>query len=580
MPSVNLAQATGRNTAEELKTKFKSETIPTNDRLAQAPKVDTAFSMRNAERPDSQANEIRKVLGMLGDTQTTLAQNSMLKHEASERAAAVQAAGDLVSGNVNAEVSKRSQAYREVIADGRVLQKAQVEFPKWDESVNKLVLAGANADPTKGEHGVTLEDVNAHIDTLAKAMLVDDRGQPIDYGDAHANATLYKAVEKKRGQLLQTATLQIKEQMETKAVAANVAVATLEISETKNPAAFSNAIAKGTALGIAPEKTKKALAEGALANALATKDASILQIAGSAMDTDGKTPLFDPATRAFLQERYQSLHHTFDLEQREKDERLAHQNMGNIYTEVLAGKRTLSPTDIHDLAVKGPSAGGIRFEDQEMLAGLVHRTEEWKLQRLNEARQAVQQHRQDVQWGWAVQAHNKQEAEQRVRDQSFKTLATYFSGQKTPGQLTKELTLDYNRGLLTPEAYSSSINVIKQIPSPAKLVSQNGAQQHLDALNEDLRNMDAVSRQRKPGYWSPEQWATKRPQVITTFFQTLAVTGDANLALTSSLETMNLSSKYAQSRARTAGHAFALHQSSIAKAQGETAQTGTYLPND
>lgn len=539
MPAVNLSTAPGRQTTTETPTRYKSETIPTDARLQRAPQVDIAPSMRNAERPASQADEVRKVLGLSDEAMSNLVDLKQAQFAKSEEQNALVAARDSATGNVNKDVYDRSLAYRMVIADGRVNKAVANAAPNILQSVQTYINQGADADPTKGEMPVTMDDVNRHIDDLVKPLMLDEKGQPIDYGDPHANATLYRAINQLRVQALQSAANQIKQQEQDKAMTAISQVAMGDLSQGKTTA-IEEAVHKAAALGIDPALAKKSVLHTVLDAAIQGKDESILQKALTSLQGDGKTSTWNAEERGVLLTNYTTLHNQFEAERLRDAERKSAENMGNLLPDIMSGKSRMTPDTIRALIAKGPANGGITAQDAEHLMSLQNTVDSKKMQQVQFA-WSQQQH------AWALQEHAYALAQRRASEQMVAVQARFFSGQMTQPQAIASVDQLYRTGQMNNKAYVAARQFLMAMPSPSKLVAQHDGEQFEFSLRDELHRIDQAVAKRTRGYWSPEQWGSVRNNASATFYRQLYATGDPGESLRAALRVAGLKDKWTDS---------------------------------
>lgn len=542
MDALDLATAVGRTTADDSPTKYKSQTLPTIG-TPRLPSVELQGSMRTASRVDLQSEELKKVLGMGQQLESTLVDISQKQFAKAEDNNALIAAKDSATGNINKDVYDKSLAYRMVIADGRVHQAITTNAPAITQSMAAFIAQGADADPTKGEKPVTLQDANAHFDTLVHSMMVDEHGQPIDYGDPHANATLYRSINNLRTSTLQTAADTIKAQMQDKAMTSITTVAMGEMS-TGSLTAVEDAVHKSAALGIDMDKAKTFILHSVLDAAMQGKDESVVQKALQSMQGDGKTSTWNPTERGTLLTAYSTMHSQFE-EQRLRDaERKSATNLGNMLPSVLEGSLRMTPDTIRSLIAKGPNNGGISAQDAGQLMSLQNTVDAKKQSDANAARSQIE-------FGWAAQNHQfslqehaRTVSEHNAQDQFQSVQAKFFSGRMTQQQAISGLDGMFKSGSMDNKAYVAARQFLMAVPSPAQLVAKTDAEQFQFKLNQILGEMDKYVAQRKPGALSPEAWAARRNETTGMFYNELYATSDPSRALTRSLNHVNTSSKW------------------------------------
>lgn len=543
--ALDLSSVQGKQTTTETLTRFKSETVPTDDRRAVAPRADLPVSMRNAARPASQADEVRKILGMTNELGSTIVDYKEAQFAKAEEQNALIAARDSATGNVNKDVYDRSRAYRIVIADGRVHQRIAEAVPQITQDISTFIAAHADADPTKGEVPVSLEDVNARFDDHVKGLLLDKDGKPIDYGDPEANATLYRSINQLRVQVLQNAADTIKQQEQDKALTSIGSIASSELAKGSTTA-IEDAIHKAGALGISPDAAKKAMLQTVLSTALDTKDESLLQRALVSLRADGKTSTWNPEERAVLTQNYNTLHNQFEAERTREAEKASATNLGNMLPDIISGKLRLTPDTLRALIAKGPQNGGITAQDAEHAMSLQNTVDARKRADEDAARSRIQFGWAQQNHVWAMQEHARTMANIRAQERFTSIQADFFSGRMTPAQAVAAVDAQFKRGDLDGKAYVAARQFFQQVPSGSKLLSMTDGQQYAFKLNEELTRMGRMSAARAKGYWPPEVWGNAQKEAQATFYRTLYSTSDPQAALTASLKTLRLKDSYIQ----------------------------------
>lgn len=541
---LDLSTTIGRQTATETLTRFRSETIPTDDRRTRAPSVDFTPTMRNAERPASQADAIRKVLGMAGELQTNLVDLKQTQFAEDEKANALIAAEDSATGNVNKDVYDRSLAYRMVIADGRVHKALATAAPAIAQDITSYVNQHADADPTKGEMPLTLDDVNARFDDHIKALLMDKDGKPIDYGDPHANATLYRAAAQLRGQVMQNAANAIKQQEQDKAMTSISTIATGDLM-SGSTTAVEDAIHKAAALGITPDLAKKTMLHTVLNTAMQGKDESVIQKALTSLQSDGKTATWNPEERGVLLQNYSTLHNQFEAERKRDREEASSQNMGKMLPDIMSGNLRITPDAMRVAIAKGPANGGITAEHAEHLMSLQNSVD---AKRQSEEANA----RSRASFAISMQDHAEVVAQRRAHEQFTSIQAGFFTGSMTQPQAIAGLDSMYKQGKLDDKTFVAARQFLMQVPSPSKLVQQHDAVQYERSLKEDLVAVDRWVVARKKGFDTPEQWTVRRGEAAAIFYRTLYSTGDPTAALTGAMQHINAPKPMIEQRVQSA----------------------------
>lgn len=199
---IDLSSAPGRRTEQSAVTHNRDTVLPAK-RNVETDRIDVVASVRNGRRGDGGAQEVRRILGMVSEAGGDLLTLQSKQHAVDEKANAAQAEVDLARGQVNPELEAKSRAYSLSLSMSRSRKAAAETAAELGTSVTEMLNAGADYDPTKGEHAPDLEDVNAHIDAVVRARLLGPDGKtPIDFGSPEANAALYGQIEALRPRIL------------------------------------------------------------------------------------------------------------------------------------------------------------------------------------------------------------------------------------------------------------------------------------------------------------------------------------------------------------------------------------------
>jgi hypothetical protein len=540
MASQDLSQAQGRQTV----TDRTVGNIQPSKLALQDPAPQLTLSMRDANRGTPEADAVRQALGLIDEAKSNMIDLSQKQFQQSELKNAQVASRDFATGKVDPNALKTSEAYRMVIADGRVHQALTMNANAIHQGVMEALNAGATADPTKGEHPFTLDDANAKFDEMIKPLLLDKDGKPIDYGDPHANVTLYQSVAKLRANVLQQAADTIKTQEQQKAMDAIGNMAITDLSSGKSTA-IEDGIAKAKALGIDPTVAKKTLMHSVLDSAMQTKDASLINKVLFSTQSDGSTPTWNPQEKGELMQAYTTFSHQWEAEKRIENERKSNENMGRMFPDILSGKVRLTADAIQALIAKGPENGGISPDQATNLFQMQNAVDSRK-------QTEIQIARGNQQWAWAQQEHAQAAQAKSATNAVIATKAMFYSGQLTPEQAISQLDTQYRTHQLDDHTYLSTREALMTLPTGKVLVSRSGAQAHLDVLNESFGQAEKwIGR---PGYPSQQQWLATKRQAQAAFYTSLATSNDPDSALANALGTWVVKKDAVQHAVFTASH--------------------------
>jgi hypothetical protein len=527
MAGVDLAQVQGRQTTTDRITNNRPTTIPLDNRLDRMPNVQVTASMRDAARGDGQVQAVQHFLGMLDETKSSMVDLSNRQFADSEKKNAELAAQDSANGTPNADLMQRSDAYRMVIADGRVHRAILDKQATIGQQLTDFLVAGANADPTKGEHPPTLEDANAKFDELIKDVMLDKDGKPIDYGDPQANVTLYRAVAKLREGAMQNAADMIAQQEKSKAMDSIGSMAITEI-QAGHPGAVESALQRATSLGIDMKTAKTNIRAAVLDAAIQSKDESIIQKVLFSTQADGKTPTWSAPEKVELQQAYTTFHNQWEHERQVDTEKKGNENMGRMLPLIMSGKLRMTPDMITDLINKGADHGGVNADQAQQLFSMQNAVD---AKRQNEVSQA----RGNIQWAWSQSEHAHTLQQREAERQVLATKAMFLSGEINQPQAIAKLDSAYKSHDIGDEEYVATRSALMQMPSGKALINKTNAGNHFDLLNENLAQADSMVRRGGPNALSPQQWAVNRRKAQADFYSALISTGDPSSALQAAL---------------------------------------------
>jgi len=535
---VDLAQVPGRTTAADRLTNNRTTVLP-SQREDHVPAVQLTANMANAQR-GSDVDQVRRALGIFDDAVGALVDINVAKHGESEKKNAQLAAQDQAIGKPNDQLMKRSDAYRMVIADGRVNQTLAQLTIQARQNVSDALAQHADADPTKGEHPFGLDDANQLVEQLFRGALVDPDGKPIDYGDPAANAKLYRGLAQVREDVMAKAADIIKQQEQTKAlrslsvsVGADAANGVVSVEEN---------IARAKALGIDPTVARGEFMKQIMATAELTENPEIIQKAAGSQREDG-TPTWSAQERATLLEFYHTKRDYFEAKHDKEARDRSATNIGEAMVQVQSGHLRVTPDYVQTLI----DTHQIRAEDAHQLFAVQEHQDELARQKVMQARQdqefrwaQASNARSAAQFAWSQQEHAFTLRRQQAITQSEALMARAYSSGMGPGQALAQLNAAYAARKIDDSTYNAAREMARGIPDDGDMIAKYGAASHFLKLKEALDNTMTNASRHKPGYFTPQGAQEIVNRATVTFYDTLRQGKGRDEALRRAYHTLNI----------------------------------------
>lgn len=503
MADRNLATIGSRSTAQSRITNNRDAVLPTR-RLDQAPDLRNTLQMRDAYRSDSAVDEVRRTLGLVNNAVDRYGDYQNDKFLQAERQNASQAAADAAMGKVDEAKVSTSDAYRTAIAMSRARRKvAEVEMTLKPE-IEDLLSKGADADPTKGEQPVDLEDVNSLIEQRFRSFLLDKDGRPIDFGDQAATMEVYNSLERLRPQLLTAAQDTIRAQEADKVVRGFADELSLQI--TKTGRADVESFMARLPPGVDRNKARASLLESAINAAEENENPEMLLKLADSRRADG-TPTWTPQQESALRSAARTVQNLAD----QREEERSKETLGSLSVELRGGKR-LSPDRVRDLI----SQGKLRPQDAELAFAIQERLDD-------DAWESKQRARADIQWGWSVADHNRAVRERAQSGEgnaaAMLLRADIAGGNLSPGEAHRRAATLFSQGQINLKTFEHLATEASQIPNNAKVVSTSGAAIWEQQL---IRNFStAAASAGKPGKASATDFNMRYGAAKETFYRSL-----------------------------------------------------------
>lgn len=519
---INLAEAGNRRPAQGRVTNNRDTVIPTR-RLVEAPQLRNREDMRNARRDDGEVDAVRRALGMVSDAAGDFGQayNAQAKETAIKDAA--QGRADEAMGQVDESKAAKSTAYRTAIAMSRARKRvAEVEMILKPE-VEDLLSRGADADPTRGEQPVDLEDVNELIEARFRSLVIDEKtGKPIDFGDPAANLEVYGALETLRPKLL-TGAQEIIRQQEAEKVVRGFSDE-LETVVLRGGEANIEDFMSRLPPGVDRNKARSALLEALVNGAEQAEDPSVILKAADSRRADG-TPSWTPQQEGHLRDTARRLGEELDRKRETEAKERSAATLGELSVQVRSGRR-LSPLMVQELI----SNGRLRPEDAELAFAVQERVDD-------EAREQVMQRRSDISWAQsqADRARSLRESSDTANMAEVQGLrAAMIRGDLAPAQAHREATKLFATGRISIKTYDFLVDEAKKLPTNEKAVKDAGA----EVYEARLRRIIGTSRTNvgKPGKLSEGQFNLYSNTAQVTFYRELRQGAEPQVALVKALQ--------------------------------------------
>lgn len=496
----------GRTTAQARITNNRDAILPTR-RLDQAPDLRNREEMRNARRGDGELDAIRRTLGLVDDAKDAFIERSNREFEVKAAEDAGKGRADAAMGTVDEKKMATSDAYRTAISMSRARKKAaEIEMILKPE-IEDLLARGADADPTKGEQPVDLEDVNDLIERRFRSLVLDDQGKPIDFGDPAANMEVYSSLERMRPELLTRSQEIIRAQESDKVIRGFGDE--LETTVLRDGSVDVESFMARLPPGVDRNKARAALLDSVVNAATQAEDPDVLLRAANSRRADG-TPTWTPQQEGRLRDEAQRVEGLADRKLQETSQ----ETLGSLSVEVRSGKR-LDPSKVSQLIADKK----LRPQDAELAFAIQERVED-------ERWEDVQRARQNISWNQsqADRARNlREERADTVGAQAGAALlrAKIASGEVSAGAAMREATTLFATGSITLKTYEFLADEAKKIPTNDKAVKTAGAAAYETELNRFIRLVDRNRRDGKPGRASVDEFNLNTAKAREAFYSAL-----------------------------------------------------------
>lgn len=502
---VNVSNIGNRRTAQERITNNRDGILPSR-RLVDAPELRNREDMRNAFRADGEVDEVRRTLGLVGDAAMGIADVGTQRHAIQSEKDAGQGRADEAMGQVDEAKAAKSTAYRTAIAMSRARKKvAEIELVLRPE-VEDLLARGADADPTKGEQPVDLEDVNELIESRFRSLVLDEEGKPIDFGDSTANLEVYGALEQMRPKLLQGAQEIIRQQEAEKVIRGFGDELELEIM--RDGTADIETYMARLPPGVDRNAARTALMSALINGAEQAEDPDIILKAADSRRADG-TPTWTPQQEGKLRDEARRLREVIDRDAEKEALERSHATLGDLSVRVRQGHR-ITPAEVETLI----AARAIRPQDAELVFALQDRVE-------SDARQRLEWARSDVRWAQSQQERAESRRAQAGLANSQNLRAEMAAGNLTPGRALREATRLYTNGDVDLKTYEFLADEARKIPTDSKAVANAEAAVYEERLNSVIRTAGRLVTDGKPGLASQAEFNLNTANARHAFYQAL-----------------------------------------------------------
>lgn len=506
MAATDLARVPRRETRQKRAGSFRGAYLPEADRQLAAVKV--AADLRNAFRPDG-ADEVRRSLGMVNEVADAYVRLDGQRAEERAHAEAAQAAQDEALGRVvEGELPTRSTAYRTAISWSRVRKRAAELEVAVTPEVEALLAQGANADPTRGDEVVDLEDVNTLLDDRFKALLLDGEGKPVDFGDAAANTYLYDRLNTVRTRINARAAEIIQQQEEQKVLLG--LSDEVELDAKEGDLNVETYVSRAVTLGIAPGVAKETFLTAAVNGARVGENPEVLLTLADSRREDG-TPSWAPAEENQLREAYFTLNTRLEAEREQEAQERSQATVGRLEIEVRQGLK-LNPERVRALI----ASGDLQPEDADVAFAIQDRFDDNQYQQVQRARADIAWRQSQADRAQSLARARRAEAEESVaRNLRIRILSGELSGPAA----TRAVRHEFGARRLTVASYERLLQEARQVPLDANLAERAGAQSEERTLRRAVdRGFNYAGT---PGHASVARWTNNSERALETFYDRL-----------------------------------------------------------
>ena len=495
----DLAQTPTRHQALDRATKNTDYVLP-RARVTEAAAPQVRADLRNAYRA-SNAESIRRTLGMVTDGVAAVVDLSQQRHFEQEKAQAQQAMQDQATGVLNPEAAKKSAAYAQVIATGTARGIASDIEAQAHDKVNAL-LAG-------GEHDLT--DVNQTLDETFKPALFEADGKPKNYGTPEANAALYRALNDVRVKLHAGAQEVIATQVRAKGLNSLVDVVALDAK--KGVLNVEDAIHNAGMLGVTPQAAKTEFSQAIVNAAIQTDNPDLLLHAADSRKADG-TRTWSAAEENSLRDQAITLRNIVERKHEKEAADRSAATLGHYAVAVHQGVKISAATVQAQI-----DSGALRPQDAQMLFSVQEHHDD-------EARQKLMQGRQDQSYAESRQDRAmalQDRAEARSDRQSARAatgilVELYTRGMSGP-QNQRAITALYAGRKIDGNTYLALQKEVASMPSDSSMVEKAGAKDYEFVMRDVFSTGRSVAG--TPGNASVADFNTRADAGQLSFYRSL-----------------------------------------------------------
>lgn len=526
--ALDLSTIRGRTDAQDQRFTRTDSILPTR-RVQQAPEVQVDANIRNGERGDPQVQELRQTLGLVDQAQTSLVNVQQAQQAQAERQNAQIAAGDSVNGTVNQDLWQKSEAYRQVIANGRADAAAATAEAEARTSALSLVAQGATAnptDPSNTQKVVGLSDVNDAIEKTFRSHLLDSQGAPVDFGDPSANVRMYAKLQQAREHILGVAAENIQAQEQGKAMASVGNTMQAELA-SGDGSSIERGIATMSKLGIPIQQAKNTALHAAIDTAITSKDVTALDKALASTREDG-TPTWSTEERNTLLNARHTYAVQFEDDHRREVERTSMATLGDLAVQVASGKARVTP----DMVTSLVNSGQLGHEYQEQALGIQFKLDQEAQQKSLWSGQRSIQNLELARGGLELKQAQARDLGERIVGEG---IAQGKTGPQIQGDLMKSFG---SSGGIDSRTFFAGYGLAKGADTDTSLVASWHAEDHIAQMKAALQDMNTQRQTNaRLGHKVPsdDEFAQTRAKAFTTFLSLLRKGSDPDEAMQTSL---------------------------------------------
>jgi hypothetical protein len=447
----DLSQVQNRQTMESRPTDRRAGIFPLQ-RDTDAPAFSPSGSMRNADRGDAGAAQLRQIFGIAEQAAQDFQQYTDQKFQKDKTAAADQGSLDQARGQIDAEQMAHSHAYAKAVNLGNAQRQTYDMLNGLHDSVTNLLTQDPNA---------TIDGVNAHVSKTFSDFGVLD-GKPRDFGSPEANLKVAQMLQEARVNILDNSRAAIKKQVDQKSLDTAASNLTDDLARGK-PLDIETAMTQ-VPPGVDRKQAKTTLITAAVnqARSLQDKDPTaalgiVDQLLWSAR-ADG-TPSISADERESLLSERRSMANQIKTATDEANRKKWDANSDGVMNRIMGVPGSGAYPSMAEIA-QGIQKGELDSEHGHMLMNMIHTDHE---RAKADAREERSEHRAEA-------AEARQAAQDAADAVGTETLSGLFSGQMTVSQATTRLLSDaaagrYGDGAVRQRAVSKVMSQIGAVRS-------------------------------------------------------------------------------------------------------------------